>query len=148
MTKLNHFDQLREFQKIMEQPSLKGWGDAQGIDLGMSLITEEAEELREAVNALDYDESNQTFEQKENIAKELADLLYVCYWLAVRVGINIDEAFDRIHASNLSKVDPKTGKCMKRKDGKVLKGLNYKKPTLNSVVNDVPWREKKDGEVM
>lgn len=43
------------------------------------------------------------------------------------------EAFDRVHNSNMSKLGV-DGKPIKRDDGKVLKGPNYKEPDLTDLV--------------
>lgn len=45
----------------------------------------------------------------------------------------LGEAFDRVHASNMSKLGD-DGKPIKREDGKVLKGPNYKAPDLSDLV--------------
>lgn len=65
--------------------------------------------------------------------KELGDLVYVAYQYAANLGWDLDEALRRIHASNLSKLD-ETGHPIKRGDGKVLKGPNYKPPHLNDLI--------------
>lgn len=45
----------------------------------------------------------------------------------------MEEAFQRIHESNMSKLDDE-GKPIRREDGKILKGPNYKKPDMAPVV--------------
>ena len=65
--------------------------------------------------------------------KELADLVYVCYQYAENMGWFLDEALDRVHKSNMSKLDTE-GNPIYRDDGKVLKGPNYKPPTLTDLV--------------
>jgi len=65
--------------------------------------------------------------------KELADLVYVCYQYAENMGWLLDEALDRVHKSNMSKLDTE-GNPIYRDDGKVLKGPNYKPPTLTDLV--------------
>ena len=65
--------------------------------------------------------------------KELADLVYVCYQYAENMGWLLDEALDRVHKSNMSKLDTE-GNPIYREDGKVLKGPNYKPPTLTDLV--------------
>ena len=47
----------------------------------------------------------------------------------------IDEAFERVHASNMSKLGD-DGKPIRREDGKVLKGPNYKPPVLIDLITD------------
>ena len=65
--------------------------------------------------------------------KELADLIYVCYQYAENMGWLLDEALDRVHLSNMSKLDEE-GKPVYREDGKVLKGPNYQPPTLTDLI--------------
>ena len=65
--------------------------------------------------------------------KELADLIYVCYQYAENMGWLLDEALDRVHLSNMSKLDDE-GKPVYREDGKVLKGPNYQPPTLTDLI--------------
>ena len=65
--------------------------------------------------------------------KELADLVYVCYQYAENMNWYLDEALDRVHKSNMSKLD-EDGHPIYRDDGKVLKGPNYKPPNLTDLV--------------
>lgn len=70
---------------------------------------------------------------KENLLKELADLVYVAYGYAATYGLNLDEAVRRVHVSNMSKLDD-DGKPVRREDGKILKGPNYKEPYLGDLI--------------
>ena len=72
-------------------------------------------------------------EPNQNILKELADLVYVCYQYAENMEWDLDEAMHRVHRSNMSKLGL-DGKPIRRADGKVLKGPNYQPPTLNDLV--------------
>ena len=45
----------------------------------------------------------------------------------------IQEAFNLVHASNMSKLGD-DGKPIRRDDGKILKGPNYKAPDLSALV--------------
>lgn len=69
----------------------------------------------------------------EKVAKELADLVYVCYGTAVSLGIDLDEALRRVHASNMSKRGP-DGAVSYREDGKVLKPATYQPPDMSGTV--------------
>lgn len=66
---------------------------------------------------------------KQKVAKELADILYVVYGTAVSFGIDLDRVFQAVHESNMSKTLDN-----KREDGKVRKGENYRPPDLSFVV--------------
>ena len=92
------------------------------------LIVEEFKEFIEAEGFLFMHGKN----HQEHALKELADLVYVCYQYATNMGWFLDEALDRVHQSNLSKLDEE-GNPIYREDGKVLKGPNYKPPTLEDL---------------
>ena len=95
----------------------------------MNLITEEFKELLEADSKLFRTGS----EPRAACLKELADLVYVCYQYAANQRWDLDEALDRVHKSNMSKLDD-NGQPIFRKDGKVLKGPNYAPPNLEDLV--------------
>ncbi len=94
-----------------------------------NLIVEEFKEFLEA-EALLF--RHNTYLHEEAI-KELSDLVYVCYQYAENMGWDLDEALRRVHQSNMSKLD-EDGKPTYREDGKVLKSVNYKPPTLSDLV--------------
>lgn len=138
----DHLAMLAEFMTAMEQPVSQGWEALEGIKLGLKLIEEETEEFREAVENLfentECGEGEDVLnDNREDLTKELADILYVCHWTAAKIGIDVNEAFRRVHASNMSKLGP-DGKPVKREDGKVLKGPGYHAPDLSDIVRHVP----------
>jgi NTP pyrophosphatase (non-canonical NTP hydrolase) len=95
-------------------------------DMQLTLIKEEFDELMEAHINEDVDAD------KAHTLKELADLVFVCYQYAVARNWNLDTAMKRVFESNMSKfVD---GKPLRREDGKILKGPDYKPPFLDDLV--------------
>lgn len=88
------------------------------------LIYEEADEVSNELFPNMEDEID-----KKKLTKELADLLYVTYGTAVTFGLPLEEVFEEVHRSNMSKLGD-DGKPIRREDGKVLKGPNYKEPDL------------------
>ena len=94
-----------------------------------NLIVEEFKEFLEA----DDDLFRVGSPPKEACLKEIADLIYVCYQYTENQGWNLDEALNRVHESNMSKLD-EDGKPIYRDDGKVLKGPNYKPPDLSDLI--------------
>jgi predicted HAD superfamily Cof-like phosphohydrolase len=94
----------------------------------MGLIQEEYEEVRKAFMQETLSQSS-----SEALLKELVDLLYVTYGYANYRGWNIDVAFNRVHASNMSKLGD-DGKPILRDDGKVMKSTNYKPADLKDLV--------------
>tara|TARA_Y100000817_G_scaffold227647_1_gene180390 strand:- start:1579 stop:1959 length:381 start_codon:yes stop_codon:yes gene_type:complete len=93
-----------------------------------NLIVEEFKEFIEAEGML----FRRNLDLQAEALKELADLVYVCYQYAENMGWFLDEALDRVHKSNMSKLG-EDGKPIYRDDGKVLKGPNYKPPTLEDL---------------
>ncbi len=94
-----------------------------------NLIVEEFKEFLEADGLMFRHGANV---QSETL-KELADLVYVCYQYAENMNWFLDEALNRVHESNMSKLD-EDGKPIYREDGKVLKGPNYKPPNLDDLI--------------
>ena len=76
--------------------------------------------------------------RKRRILKRLsttfADLVYVCFQYAENMEWDLEEALDRVHKSNMSKLGL-DGTPIRRADGKVLKGPNYQPPILNDLIN-------------
>ena len=118
-------DQAKEFRS---KYSLKNSADRSTRAVQHKLIVEEFKEFLEAEGMLFMHGRN----HQEHALKELADLVYVCYQYAENMGWFLDEALNRVHLSNLSKLD-EDGKPIYREDGKVLKGPNYKPPDLSDL---------------
>ena len=93
------------------------------------LIDEEYKEFLEAEGFLFMHGQN----HQEEALKELADLVYVCYQYAENMRWDLDEALNRIHESNMSKLGD-DNKPIYREDGKVLKGPGYKPPDLSDLI--------------
>ena len=119
-------DQAKEFRS---KYSLKNSADRTTRAVQHKLIVEEFKEFLEAEGMLFMHGRN----HQEHALKELADLVYVCYQYAENMGWFLDEALNRVHESNMSKLD-EDGKPIYREDGKVLKGPNYKPPNLSDLV--------------
>ena len=94
-----------------------------------NLIVEEFKEFLQA----DLDMALMHPPDREACLKELADLVYVCAQYAENMDWDLEQALRRVHKSNMSKLGD-DGKPVKRKDGKVLKGPNYKPPDLSDLV--------------
>lgn len=91
--------------------------------------------------ALMKEENEEYFEAAQNndlveVADALGDMLYILCGTIIEHGMQhkIEEVFDEIQRSNLSKLD-KNGKPIYREDGKVLKGPNYFKPDIEKILN-------------
>ena len=93
--------------------------------LRYNLMKEENEEYLEAC------ENNDLVE----IADALGDQLYILCGTILKHGLQhkIEEVFDEIQKSNMSKLDA-AGNPIFREDGKILKGENYFKPNIKSIL--------------
>ena len=90
------------------------------------LMQEENEEYLEASKTGDLVE----------IADALGDQLYILCGTILKHGLQhkIEEVFNEIHRSNLSKLDDNKQPIV-REDGKILKSNNYFKPNIASVLD-------------
>jgi NTP pyrophosphatase (non-canonical NTP hydrolase) len=121
-------EQAREWRKAFEVENDPIKGNIQ-FNLQAALIVEEYTEVIDAMCVLDQDNKL----THSDLLKELADLVFVCYQAAENMNWDLDEAMRRVLESNMSKLD-ENGKPIRNKDGKVLKGPNYKKPDLSDLV--------------
>jgi len=69
------------------------------------------------------------------IADALGDQLYILCGTILKHGLQhkIEEVFEEIQKSNMSKLDAE-GSPIFREDGKILKGENYFKPNIKSIL--------------
>jgi predicted HAD superfamily Cof-like phosphohydrolase len=88
-----------------------------------NLIEEEYEE---------WVEEHYINDNPENELKEICDMMYVILGYAIQKGWNLEEAFRRVHESNMTKLV--NGKPLRNATGKVVKGPNYRKPNLKDLV--------------
>ena len=122
---MTNFDKVGVFmktfgQEVKNKPSLS---DNKINELRVSLIQEELDELKEAMNNKDLLE----------VADALTDLLYVTYGAGHAFGIDLDKCFNEVQNSNISKLC-KDGKPIYNEIGKVMKGPNYFKPDLTKFI--------------
>ena len=94
-------------------------------NLRYNLMREENDEYLEACKNGDLVE----------IADALGDQLYILCGTILKHGLQdkIDDVFDEIQRSNMSKLDV-NGNPIFREDGKILKGENYFKPDIKSIL--------------
>ncbi len=114
-------EMVKQFHRLGRLPiATEVWNDTYTSRRRINLITEEYEELMQAFARGDAVEA----------LDALCDLVYVCVGTAVEYGWNFDEAFDRVHKSNLTKV--KTPRY--REDGKFLKSDDFEPPDLKDLI--------------
>lgn len=90
--------------------------------LRMKLLKEEFDE---------YNESEYT-NDLVNLAKELADIIYIVCGTAASYGIPLNDVFDEVHRSNMEKLVD--GKPIRREDGKILKPEGWMAPDIKAVL--------------
>lgn len=97
----------------------------QTVSLRYNLMKEENEEYLEAAQNNDLVE----------VADALGDMLYILCGTILTHGMQdkITEVFQEIQRSNMSKLGS-DGKPIYRADGKVLKGPNYFKPDIKTIL--------------
>jgi len=120
-------DKLQSFHKAFGHPTDEEYitgGNNATKALRVRLLHEE---FNEVTTAISYKQN------KAAILKELCDLVYVAVGFADTFGWNFDVAFNRVHASNMSKLG-EDGKPIYREDGKIMKSNMYKEPYLEDLV--------------
>jgi len=129
LSEKSNYEKVKEFHKVfgcnVGDESSPGFVDLFDPALRIKLIKEEYTELVESI------EQNHDITE---IAKELADLLYVVYGTGVSMGIDLDKVFKTVHDSNMSKLDDDDNPVY-NSYGKVIKSDNYRPPNLSEVVN-------------
>ena len=122
---MSNFNKVKTFmktfgQEVKNEPS---FSTNKINSLRYELIKEELDELKTAMENKDLLE----------VADALTDILYVTYGAGHAFGINLDDCFDEVQKSNMSKLDDK-GNPIYNESGKVMKGPKYFKPDLNKFI--------------
>lgn len=136
--------QAIQFRQTFLQPMIPSgtrfFPDEHGkaASMQVSLIHEEYREFVEALGnwmqcfgAEEYSETAGLL--KQEVVKELCDLLFVCEQMAAFLGIDVSTAMLRIFESNMTKLDH-NGDPIFNERGKVMKGPNYVPPDLSDLV--------------
>lgn len=139
----SNLEKVREFQVAFNSPNAQKITvlDEARTQLRMNLIREEVKELEAEFYRSPWEPSKSSALEPvpadeldiPNIAKEMADILYVVYGFAIEMGIPLDDVFAEVHRSNMSKLG-EDGKPVYRADGKVLKGENYSPADIATVL--------------
>ena len=123
---MTNFEKVKQFMQTFGQEvkTKASFSDEKTNQLRIALITEELEELKNAMESKDLLE----------VADALTDILYVTYGAGHAFGINLDKCFDEVQNSNMSKLG-KSGKPIYNESGKVMKGPDYFKPNLSKFLS-------------
>tara|TARA_B100001027_G_scaffold189483_1_gene143004 strand:+ start:85 stop:474 length:390 start_codon:yes stop_codon:yes gene_type:complete len=123
-------DHVKEFHNIFQignESSPKVDVGSEVYMLRYNLMREENDEYLDACRHGDLVE----------VADALGDQLYILCGTILKHGLQhkIEEVFDEIQRSNMSKLDS-NGRPIFREDGKILKGQNYFKPNIKQILED------------
>ena len=123
--KIKHVEEFHEVFKIGNRYEPTGEVDEKEYLLRFNLMKEENEEYLEACKNGDIVE----------IADALGDQLYILFGTILRHGLQfkIEEVFDEIQRSNMSKLDENKQPIF-REDGKILKSNLYFRPDIKSIL--------------
>ena len=123
--KIKHVETFHDTFKIGNRYEPTAEVSENEYTLRYNLIKEENEEYLEACKNKDIVE----------IADALDDQLYILFGTILRHGLQykIEEVFDEIQRSNMSKLDEK-GEPIFREDGKIMKSQLYFKPDIKKIL--------------
>lgn len=119
-------DRVLEFHRTFGHPIQHAPGAITSgrYGLRLNLIDEEHSELFEAWSDGHF----------AGMVDALADLVYVCYGMAIEMGVDLDEVIEEVHRANMAKLGP-DGKPIYREDGKVIKPEGWQPPDIIGIIN-------------
>ena len=123
---VNPFADQEKFMKACDQTT-GGKLNPEQYSLYRKLIAEEVGELNEAVENCDRVEQ----------LDALIDILVVTIGAIHSMGADAEGAWKEVLKTNLAKINPATGKVIKRDDGKVLKPEGWIPPNLASFLENL-----------
>ena len=123
---MTNFEKVKQFMQTFGQEvkTKSSFSDEKTNQLRLDLISEELEELKNAMESKDLLE----------VADALTDILYVTYGAGHAFGINLDKCFEEVQNSNMSKLGA-DGKPIYNESVKVMKGPDYFKPDLSKFIS-------------
>jgi|TARA_R110002124_G_scaffold90036_2_gene229929 predicted HAD superfamily Cof-like phosphohydrolase len=116
----NTFKDIETFATACDQPA-----SPENYKMYLGLIDEEYGELVDAVIADD----------KVEQLDALVDILVVTMGAIRAAGWDGEAAWKEVMDTNFAKIDPTTGKVIKREDGKVLKPKGWLAPQLSQFID-------------
>jgi len=126
LAKIGSVEEFHNVFKIGNRQHPAGQISEEEFLLRHRLMREENEEYLEACKNGDLVE----------IADALGDMMYILFGTILTHGLQhkIEDVFDEIHRSNMSKLD-ENGKPIYREDGKVMKSELYFKPDISKILS-------------
>jgi len=116
------FEDQRKFMKACGQTTDQ-FNDVQ-FRMYYNLIKEEMAELMQAYS------KNDQVEQLD----ALLDIIVVAVGALHSMGVDAPGAWKEVMRSNFAKIDPRTGRVVRRSDGKILKPEGWEPPRLGNFI--------------
>ena len=104
------------------------WGPAEAKALLKSFIDASKDLPQEVYDQADP--ADAAIHQAADQADALVDIYYYSQNAACKKGMNLSALFSVVHAANMAKRDPATGKFLKRADGKIIKPKGWVPPNV------------------
>lgn len=128
--KRTSLEMVKEFHEKFDHPvhDFVHIGDQKVNHLRVKLLREEIQELDDALAVGD----------EKEVLDALSDIQYVLDGAFLALGFHRikDEAISETHSSNMSKLGP-DGLPVKREDGKILKGPNFREPDYSKILEKI-----------
>ena len=134
----------REIVAALEEPYQRSWALlAQYMDICPENIWAETnggwpvwQQVAHAIAVLNFFilEKDDLEIDRVGVTDSITDQDYINSGTGVWLNLPLEKSFQAVHENNLTKVDPITGKVLKRADGKVIKPASYIPVDLHSVV--------------
>ncbi len=129
---------MAEFHSIVDK--VREFHEVFGLDFHNAPVVDISDKIIELRHRLMAEENDEYLEAAKNkdltqIADALGDKLYILCGTIIAHGLQhkIEEVFEEIHRSNMSKLDA-NGKPIYREDGKIMKSNRYFLPDIESIL--------------
>ena len=138
----NYYWRVIEFNHDGGNQMGQEWLSPEQADTEIRILSEEVDELKNALNGLKKVKINgetqwipaSDKERRIEVCDAIADIIYVALGTAGKLGIDLPKALDEVASSNESKYDENHKLSMV--NGKIQKGNNFVEPNL-SFANEV-----------
>ena len=96
-------------------------------------VEESCELLQDCLNTIDKSK-HETFTKSDELIAAQADAIVDMWYYGLngfaKKSVDLSAIFQVVHAANMAKKDPKTGKFLHREDGKILKPPGWSPPDI------------------
>lgn len=128
MKQMTREDKVKQFRDAAGKVTFNEAPDNPDVSIAVGIV-EELNEFLVAADAYIKEPGNEDL--RGDLCKEWADVQYVVSQAALYFEIPADEAFNRVHRSNMTKVVD--GNVIFREDGKILKPDTYQAPNMRGL---------------